>query len=94
MGFRPTLATGPVVAGVIGEKKLYYDLWGMPVTIASRMQAHGLPGEIQVTHAVRVRLADRYTFRERGEIDVKGVGEMRTWILIDRADSAEPARTQ
>ena len=79
---------------MIGEKKLYYDLWGMPVTIASRMQAHGLPGEIQVTHAVRERLADRYTFRERGEIDVKGVGEMRTWILIDRADSAEPARTQ
>jgi class 3 adenylate cyclase len=88
------IATGPVVAGVIGEKKLYYDLWGMPVTIASRMQAHGLPGEIQVTHAVRERLADRYTFRERGEIDVKGVGEMRTWILIDRADSAEPPRTQ
>jgi class 3 adenylate cyclase len=84
------IATGPVVAGVIGEKKLYYDLWGMPVTIASRMQAHGLPGEIQVTRAVWELLRDRYAFRERGVIDVKGVGEMRTWILLGRAESPSP----
>jgi class 3 adenylate cyclase len=51
------------------------------------MQAHGLPGEIQVTRAVRERLEDRYTFRERGVIDVKGVGEMRTWILLGRAEA-------
>jgi class 3 adenylate cyclase len=76
------IATGPVVAGVIGEKKLYYDLWGMPVTIASRMQAHGLPGEIQVTEAVRNALEGHYAFAERGVIDVKGVGEMRTWLLL------------
>lgn len=82
------IATGPVVAGVIGEKKLYYDLWGMPVTIASRMQAHGLPGEIQVTEAVRDALEGRYVFAERGMIDVKGVGEMRTWLLVARADDA------
>ncbi|MGH7565244.1 MAG: adenylate/guanylate cyclase domain-containing protein [Gemmatimonadota bacterium] len=81
------IATGPVVAGVIGEKKLYYDLWGMPVTIASRMQAHGLPGEIQVTTAVRDALDGRYEFEERGAIDVKGVGEMRTWLLLKRLDS-------
>jgi class 3 adenylate cyclase len=79
------IATGPVVAGVIGEKKLYYDLWGMPVTIASRMQAHGLPGEIQVTTAVRDALEGRYQFEERGMIDVKGVGEMRTWLLLGRS---------
>ena len=82
------IATGPVVAGVIGEKKLYYDLWGMPVTIASRMQAHGLPGEIQVTRAVKELLEGRYRFKERGGIDVKGVGEMQTWLLTDRV--AEP----
>jgi class 3 adenylate cyclase len=76
------IATGPVVAGVIGEKKLYYDLWGNPVTIASRMQAHGVPGEIQVTEAVREALEGRYAFEERGVIDVKGVGEMRTWLLL------------
>jgi class 3 adenylate cyclase len=79
------IATGPVVAGVIGEKRLYYDLWGMPVTIASRMQAHGLAGEIQVTGAVREALGGRYEFEERGPIEVKGVGEMRTWLLQGRA---------
>ena len=76
------IATGAVVAGVIGEKKLYYDLWGNPVTIASRMQAHGVPGEIQVTGAVRDALEGRYAFEERGMIDVKGIGEMRTWLLL------------
>lgn len=81
---RVGIATGPVVAGVIGEKRLYYDLWGHPVTIASRMQAHGLPGEIQVTQAVREVLEGRYEFEERGAIDVKGVGEMRTWLLLRR----------
>jgi class 3 adenylate cyclase len=78
------IASGPVVAGVIGEKKLYYDLWGDPVIIASRMQAHGLPGEIQVTEVVRDALEGRYEFEERGMIDVKGVGEMRTWLLLRR----------
>jgi adenylate cyclase len=82
------VATGPVVAGVLGEKKLYYDVWGMPVTIASRMQAHGLAGEIQVTRAVRDALAGRYEFEERGPIEVKGVGEMRTWLLLRRLGDA------
>jgi adenylate cyclase len=57
----------------------------MPVTIASRMQAHGLAGEIQVTGAVREALGGRYEFEERGPIEVKGVGEMRTWLLQGRA---------
>lgn len=85
------IATGPVVAGVIGEKKLYYDLWGNPVTIASRMQAHGLPGEIQVTGAVRDALEGRYEFEERGLIDVKGVGEMPTWLLVGKRGSVARA---
>jgi len=82
------IATGPVVAGVIGEKKLYYDLWGMPVTIASRMQAHGVPGQIQVTSAVREALEGSYEFEERGLIDVKGVGEMKTWLLVSHHASS------
>jgi class 3 adenylate cyclase len=73
--------TGPVVAGVIGESRFIYDLWGDAVTTASRMESHGLPGAIQVTAAVRQRLADGYDFTERGEIEVKGRGRMRTWLL-------------
>lgn len=73
--------TGEVVAGVIGESKFIYDLWGDAVTTASRMESHGLPGAIQVTERVRDRLADDYRLVERGEIDVKGRGPMRTWLL-------------
>ncbi len=73
--------TGPVVAGVIGEAKFIYDLWGDPVTTASRMESHGVAGAIQVTERVYERLNRRYAFRARGEIDVKGKGRMAAWLL-------------
>ena len=83
--------TGPVVAGVIGRQKFIYDLWGDAVNTASRMESHGIPGEIQVTEAVYERLADRYELTPRGTITVKGKGEMRTWLLVGpKAPMASP----
>jgi class 3 adenylate cyclase len=76
--------TGPVVAGVIGRQKFIYDLWGDAVNTASRMESHGIPGEIQVTEAVYERLADRYVLTPRGTIAVKGKGDMPTWLLVGR----------
>lgn len=77
--------TGPVVAGVIGTNKFTYDLWGDTVNVASRMESQGIAGCIQVTPETYNLLRDKYLFKERGLIPVKGKGEVMTYILVGRA---------
>jgi len=79
--------SGPVVAGVIGRRRFSYDLWGDTVNTASRMQTTGVPGCIQVTERTRDLLGERYVFRQRGRIQVKGKGKMLTYFLSGRADA-------
>ncbi len=78
------IATGPVVAGVVGARKFFYDVWGDAVNIASRMETTDVEGKIQVPHDVYQLLNDRFSFEERGQIDVKGKGLMHTWYLTGR----------
>ena len=73
--------TGPVVAGVIGREKFIYDLWGDVVNTASRMEAYGQAGVIQVTQAVRDCLADSYEFEAQPPAYIKGKGLMVTYFL-------------
>ena len=79
------IASGPVIAGVIGRHKFIYDLWGDTVNLASRMESNGLPGEIQVSEATYERLRGTFTFEARGEIDVKGKGRLHAYLLKARA---------
>jgi class 3 adenylate cyclase len=78
------LNSGPVVAGIIGTSKFIYDLWGDTVNLASRMESTGIPGQIQVTRSVYERLKDSFQFEGRGLIQVKGKGEIETWLLRGR----------
>ena len=81
---RMGLNTGPVVAGVIGPSKFIYDLWGDTVNTASRMESSGQPGRIQVTEQMQKALAANFELEERGEVDIKGKGRVRTWFLNGR----------
>ncbi|HUL11022.1 MAG TPA: adenylate/guanylate cyclase domain-containing protein [Methylococcaceae bacterium] len=75
------ICTGPVIAGIIGQNKFIYDLWGDTVNTASRMESHGVPGRTQVAATTYELLRDRFLFEERGTIEVKGKGLMKTYLL-------------
>jgi len=88
------LAAGPVVAGVVGSRKFFYDVWGDAVNIASRMESTDVEGRIQVPHSVYERLKDDYLLEERGKVDIKGKGLMHTWYLVGRRNGDSPPDAQ
>ena len=81
--------TGPIVAGVIGQSKFAYDLWGDAVNLAARMEQSGEPDLIQMTEETRARLGDLPVI-DRGEIAVKGRAPVRAFA-VGRADAPPPS---
>ena len=75
------LHVGPAVAGVIGLSKPAYDIWGDTVNVASRLESHGVAGRVHVSAEVESRLRTSFAFESRGETEIKGRGNMQTFLM-------------
>jgi adenylate cyclase len=79
---------GPATAGVIGDTRFSYDVWGDAVNVAARMESHGAPGLIQVSEAFCQLTRGTFVCEERGTLAIKGIGEVRTYFL--KGSRAQP----
>jgi adenylate cyclase len=79
---RMGINSGPIMAGVIERKKISYNVWGDTVNTASRMQSHGIPGQIQVSEATYELIKDEFICEPRGTVNVKGKGDMDVWLVL------------
>lgn len=91
---RVGIHTGPLVAGVIGKRKFSFDIWGDTVNTASRMESHGVADAVQISEAMFRKVGHLFECHERGIIQVKGKGPMRTYLITGSKSTEEKtART-
>ena len=87
---RVGLHIGPVVAGVIGSSRPAFDCWGEAVNLASRLESSAAPGAVMISEAASERLRHIYRIEVLEEVDLKGIGSTRVYLLMpDRVDGAD-----
>ena len=84
INIRAGMASGPMMAGIIGKQKFSYDVWGDPVNLASRLEQASTPGRILLCPSCKAALENDFVLEQHGSIDIKGVGAQETWFLNGR----------
>jgi adenylate cyclase len=82
LSLRVGLHCGHATAGVIGDMRFSYDVWGDAVNVAARMESHGVPDRIHVSEAFRAMANGTFIFEERGTTEIKSIGMARTFFLV------------
>jgi adenylate cyclase len=86
LALRLGIASGPVLAGVIGAKRLTYDVWGDTVNLASRLEGQSEPNRVLVCRATKAALEQRFVLEARGPLEIKGFGVEEAWYLVAAAE--------
>lgn len=73
--------TGPLMAGVVGEKKFIYDVWGDSVNLASRMESSGEKGKVNISESTYTRIKDFFETESRGKIMAKNKGAIEMYFV-------------
>ena len=80
------MASGPVMAGIIGSHKFSYDVWGDAVNLAARLESSGEVERIQVSSDAHDAMSPAlFAFESRGNVEIKGLGPLQTWFLVPRS---------
>ena len=82
---RVGMHVGPIIAGVIGGQKPVFDCWGNTVNMAARMEQSGEAGKVHVTNEVKQVLHDEFNLIAAGNRELKGIGNVNTWLLAEAA---------
>jgi len=85
---RVGIHTGPIVAGVVGEKKYAYDIWGSTVNISSRMESNGEAGKLNISASTYEIVKSKYNCSHRGKIYAKNIGDIDMYFVEDEIVSS------
>lgn len=83
LSIRVGIHTGSLIAGVIGKSRYTYDMWGDSVNMASRMESSGVANRVHLSEEAYHRVASQFCCESRGEIQIKGVGGMKTYLIAE-----------